>query len=46
MRDLNEKHSGAYMSKVLLECLEEFNIKYNIKRYLIFFNFFKELLLI
>ena len=32
MAKLEDKHSGAYMYKVLLDTLEEFNIKYNIKR--------------
>ena len=35
MAKLDNKYSGAYMSKVLLDTLEEFNIKYNIKRYLL-----------
>ena len=35
MAKLDDKHSGAYMSKVLLNTLEEFNIKFNIKRYLL-----------
>ena len=40
MEDLNEKHSGAYMAKVLLNCLENFNIKFDIKRYLKKIKFF------
>ena len=35
MVKLDDKHSGAYMSKVLLDTLKEFNIKLNIKRYLL-----------
>ena len=35
MAKLDNKHSGTYMSKVLLNTLEEFNIKFNIKRYLL-----------
>ncbi len=34
MAALEDKYSGAYMCKVLLNTLEDFNIKYNIKRYL------------
>jgi hypothetical protein len=32
MAKLEDKHSGAYIYKVLLETLEDFNIKYNIIR--------------
>jgi hypothetical protein len=32
MEDLSNKHLGAYICKVLLKCLQRFNIKYNIKR--------------
>ena len=35
MAKLDDKHSGAYMAKVLLNTLEDFNIKYNIKRYIL-----------
>ncbi len=35
MAILEDKHLEAYISQVLLETLKEFNIKYNIKRYLI-----------
>jgi hypothetical protein len=34
MAPLEEPHSGTYMNKVLIETLEEFNIKFNIKRYI------------
>ena len=37
MAILDDKHSGAYIARVLLNTLEEFNIKYNIKRYLFYF---------
>ena len=33
MAILEDKHSGAYMCKVLTETLSDFNILYNIKRY-------------
>ncbi len=35
MAKVDDKHSEAYMSKILLNTLEEFNVKYNIKRYLL-----------
>jgi hypothetical protein len=35
MAKLDNKYLGAYISKVLLDTLEEFNIKLNIKRYLL-----------
>ena len=35
MAALEDKHSGAYMCKVLLSTLEDFNIEYNIKRYIL-----------
>ena len=43
MKDLSDVHSGVYMNKVLLEALEQYNIEYNIMRYLILFliNFLK-----
>ncbi len=37
MAILDNKHLGAYMAKVLLNTLKEFNVKYNIKRYLFYF---------
>ena len=36
LEDLSEKHSGAYIYKVLLKSLKGFNIEYNINRYLTF----------
>ena len=36
MRDLKDKYSGAYMAKVLLKTLKEYNIEYNIQRLVIF----------
>ena len=33
MEDLNDKHSGVYMAKVLIKTLEKFNIKLDIKRF-------------
>jgi hypothetical protein len=32
MAILEDKHSGAYMCKVLLDTLRDFDIEYNIKR--------------
>jgi hypothetical protein len=32
MKDLKDIHSGQYINKVLLEALEQYNIKYNITR--------------
>ena len=37
MRDLAEKHSGAYINKVLLEALKDFDIEYNIIRQVLFY---------
>jgi len=34
MKPLIEKHSGVYMQEVLLETLRDYNIEYNITRYL------------
>jgi hypothetical protein len=41
MKDLSDVHSGVYINKVLLEALKDYNIEYNIIRYLILilFNF-------
>jgi hypothetical protein len=36
MKDLKNKHSGAYMFSVLLETLKQYDIEYNITRYLFF----------
>jgi len=32
MADLDEKHSGINMNKVLIDTLKEYNIEYNINR--------------
>jgi hypothetical protein len=37
MRELSDIHSGIYMNSVLLETLKEFDIEYNIIRYVIFY---------
>jgi hypothetical protein len=34
MKPLTKKHSGVYMKDVLLETLRDYNIEYNITRYL------------
>ena len=35
MKDLKERHSGLYLNEVLLETLRDYNIEYNIARYLL-----------
>jgi hypothetical protein len=37
MKDLKDIHSGIYMNLVLLEALKDYNIEYNITRYVIIF---------
>jgi hypothetical protein len=34
MKDLKDKHSGAYLLEVLLETLKDYNIEFNITRYI------------
>jgi hypothetical protein len=49
MKDLLDVYSRVYMNKALLEALKDYNIEYNIIRYLIFifiFIFKKNLLII
>ena len=33
MKDLKDKHSRAYLLEVLLETLKDYNIEFNITRY-------------
>jgi hypothetical protein len=40
MAKLENKHSGAYMCKVLINTLNEFNITYNIKRLVVFYYYY------
>ena len=44
IKDLLDVHLGVYINKVLLKALKEYNIEYNIIRYLFLFlfNFFKK----
>ena len=38
IKDLKDIYSGKYINKVLLETLKDFNIKYNITRYIFIFK--------
>ena len=38
IKDLKDIYSGKYMNKVLLETLKDFNIKYNIIKYIFIFK--------
>lgn len=50
MKDLKERHSGLYLNEVLLETLRDYNIEYNITRYLLLTllkkNYFINLLIV
>jgi len=38
IKDLKDIYSGKYINKVLLETLKDFNIKYNIIKYIFIFK--------
>jgi len=38
IKDFKDIYSGKYINKVLLETLKDFNIKYNITRYIFIFK--------